>query len=71
MRFHGLMLLRDEIDIIAQNLSHLLSWIDSLYILDMGSVDGTWDIVQDFARKDSRIVPFSASPSYMMTTSAR
>ena len=62
MRFHGLMLLRDEIDIIVQNLTHLLSWIDSLYILDMGSVDGTWEIVQDFARKDARIVPFFSEP---------
>ena len=52
------MLLRDEIDVIAQNLDHLLTWIDSLYILDMGSVDGTWEIVQEYARRDSRIVPF-------------
>jgi hypothetical protein len=62
MRFHGLMLLRDEIDIIAQNLDHLLTWIDTLFILDMGSVDGTWDIVQDYARRDKRIVPFFSKP---------
>jgi hypothetical protein len=62
MRFHGLMLLRDENDIIAQNLQHVLSWIDALYILDMGSVDGTWDVVQDYARKDSRVVPFFSRP---------
>jgi hypothetical protein len=62
MRFHGLMLLRDESDIIQQNLDHLLTWVDSLFILDMGSVDGTWDIVQDYARRDSRIVPFFSKP---------
>jgi Glycosyl transferase family 2 len=62
MRFHGLMLLRDENDIIVQNLNHLLSWIDSLYILDMGSVDGTWDVVMDYARRDKRIVPFFSRP---------
>ena len=62
MRFHGLMLLRDEIDIIVQNLEHLLSWIDGLYILDMGSVDGTWEIVQEFARRDPRVVPFFSRP---------
>jgi hypothetical protein len=62
MRFHGLMLLRDEIDIIKQNLDHLLSWIDSLYILDMGSVDGTWDVVQDYAKRDPRVVPFFSRP---------
>jgi hypothetical protein len=62
MRFHGLMLLRDERDIIVENLTHLLSWIDALYILDLGSTDGTWDVVQDFAAKDKRIIPFKRSP---------
>jgi len=62
MRFHGLMLLRDEQDIIVQNLTHLLSWIDTLYILDLGSTDGTWDVVQDFAARDKRLVPFKRSP---------
>jgi hypothetical protein len=56
------MLLRDEQDIIVQNLTHLLTWIDNLYILDLGSTDGTWDIVQDFAARDKRIVPFKRSP---------
>src|SRR5271170_3388489 len=62
MRFHGLMLLRDEGDIIEQSLNHLLSWIDGLYILDMGSVDGTWEIVQEYARRDKRVVPFFSKP---------
>src|SRR5438045_944129 len=62
MRFHGLMLLRDEQDIITQNLTHLLSWIDNLFILDLGSTDGTWEIVQEFAEKDKRIVPFKRAP---------
>ncbi len=62
MRFQGLMLLRDEEDIIAQNLTHLLSWIDALYILDLGSTDRTWEIVQDFAGRDERIVPFMHAP---------
>src|SRR5688572_18398012 len=62
MRFQGLMLLRDEADIIAQNLDHLLTWIDTLYVLDLGSTDGTWDIVQDYARRDPRIVPYLHRP---------
>lgn len=62
MRFHGLMLLRDEEDILAQCLEHLLSWIDALYIIDLGSTDASWDIVHDFARRDPRIVPYKRQP---------
>lgn len=62
MAFHGMMLLRDEQDVIAQCLEHLLTWIDGLYILDLGSTDRTWEIVQDFAKRDKRIVPHKTSP---------
>ena len=63
MRFHGLMLLRDEGDIIAETLTHLLTWIDVLHIYDLGSTDETWDIVQDFALRDARIQPFKHEPT--------
>ena len=62
MRFHGLMVIRDEDDIIAQSLAHLLSWIDAVYVLDMGSTDATWEIVNDIARTDRRVVPFKSCP---------
>jgi glycosyltransferase involved in cell wall biosynthesis len=62
MRFQGLMLLRDEEDIIAQNLDHLLTWVDNLYVLDLGSTDRTWEIVNDYARREPRIVPYLHKP---------
>ncbi len=31
MRFHGLLIARDEGDIIAQTLTHLLTWCDCLH----------------------------------------
>jgi hypothetical protein len=62
MRFHGLMLLRDEADILAESLARMLEWIDNLYILDLGSTDGSWEIVQDFAARDKRIVPCKSAP---------
>ena len=55
------MMLRDEGDIIQQNLAHLLSWADAIYILDLGSDDNTWDYVQELARTDKRVVPFKQS----------
>lgn len=62
MRFIGLMMVRDEDDIIAQTLSHLLSWIDALYVIDLGSTDQTWEIIQDAATKDKRVVPYMSKP---------
>ena len=62
MRFHGLMVLRDEDDIVVENLNHLLSWADTVFILDTGSTDKSWQIVQEMANKDSRIVPFKQTP---------
>jgi len=55
MRFHGILLVQDEADILAQTLDHLLSWIDSLHIFDTGSTDGSWDIIQAAATRDPRI----------------
>src|SRR5690606_9611174 len=51
-----ILLLRDEADIIAQTLKHLLSWCDTLIAFDTGSFDESWDIVQDFAARDRRII---------------
>jgi glycosyltransferase involved in cell wall biosynthesis len=53
--FHGLLPVRDEGDIIAQTLAHLLAWCDTLHILDTGGTDETWEIVQDAASRDPRI----------------
>lgn len=62
MKFHGLMLVRDEEDILAQTLTHLLTWIDELYVLDLGSTDSTWQILRAFADRDRRITLHSTSP---------
>src|SRR5262245_26483800 len=62
MRFHGLMLVRDEEDILPQCLDSLLTWIDAVYIMDLGSTDATWQIVREYAAKDSRVVPFLSEP---------
>jgi len=56
-RFHALLPVRDEADIVGQSLRHLLTWADAVYVFDTGSVDETWEIVQDFAGKDRRVIP--------------
>lgn len=52
---HALLLVRDEADIIAQSLDHLLSWAAGVYILDTGSTDGTWEIISQRAVREPRI----------------
>ena len=56
------MVIRDEDDIIAQSLPLLLEWIDHVYVLDMGSTDATWEIVNEIAHSDKRVVPFKSCP---------
>src|SRR5262245_52286802 len=58
--FFGIMVVRDEGDLIAQTLDHLLTRLDAIYIYDTGSTDGTWDIVRGFgarAGRDSGVIP--------------
>jgi glycosyltransferase involved in cell wall biosynthesis len=71
MRFHTLLPVRDEADIIGQCLQCLLTWADSIYIFDTGSVDDAWEIVQDFASKDKRIIPIKKEPVYFSETKLR
>ncbi|MFP3959901.1 MAG: glycosyltransferase family 2 protein [Spirochaetaceae bacterium] len=49
MKIFGLMLVKDEADIIAEVLNHGRQWADRIIVQDNGSTDGTWEIVQDMA----------------------
>jgi len=62
MRFHALLVVRDECDIVGQSTVAALQWADAIYVYDTGSTDGTWDILQELARQDSRIVLFRHEP---------
>lgn len=63
MRFHAILLIRDEEDIIEQCLRHTLTWCDAIYVYDTGSTDQTWDIVREFSGQDERIIPFQKQPT--------
>ena len=71
MRFHCLLPVRDEADIIGQCLGSLLAWADAIYIFDTGSVDLTWEIVQDFASKDNRVRPLKKDLVFFSETRLR
>ena len=71
MKFHALLPVRDEADIISQCLEQALTWADAICVFDTGSVDNTWEIVQDFASRDKRIVPIRKEPVYFSETRLR
>src|SRR5689334_22511573 len=64
MKFHALLVVRDEADIISQSLRHLAEWADAIYVFDSGSCDETWDLVNEFAATNSRVVPIGRAPVF-------
>ena len=46
-------------------------WADAIYVFDTGSVDETWEIVQDFAARDKRVVPIRKEPVFFSETRLR
>jgi glycosyltransferase involved in cell wall biosynthesis len=55
MKIFSICCVRDENDIVRETLEAALSWSDRIFVFDNGSVDGTWETIQDIARKDSKI----------------
>lgn len=49
MKVFGLMLVKNEADIIESVLRHGRTWADRIIVQDNGSTDGTWEIVQKMA----------------------
>ena len=69
--FFALLPVRDEADIIGQCLDHALKWADQVYVFDTGSVDNTWEIVQDFALREGRVVPMRKEPVFFSDARVR
>lgn len=63
MAIHAICLIKNEADIIAQTLATASKWADSIYVLDNGSEDTTWDIVNAAAATNPVIVPYRQDPS--------
>ena len=56
MRVYGLLVIRNEVDIIRTNiLYHLSLGLDQLLIIDNGSSDGTDGVLRELSKKDPRV----------------
>jgi glycosyltransferase involved in cell wall biosynthesis len=57
-RINAICLVKNEDDVIAQSLRFATQYCDRIYVIDNGSTDDTWTIVNDAARQNPAIVPF-------------
>ncbi len=57
-RIYGICLVKDEDDIVGETLTYATRYCDRIFVLDNGSTDDTWTIVQDLARRNDAIQPF-------------
>ena len=56
MKIFGIMLVKNEVDIVGYVLKKAQEWCDKIFILDNGSTDGTWELIQSM--KNDCITPW-------------
>ncbi len=56
MRVFSVAVTRNEADVIEANLLDAMRWSEAIFVMDNGSTDGTWEIVQELALHHDRIV---------------
>jgi hypothetical protein len=56
VRIFGLCVVKNEVDVVKESLAAAIRWCDRIFVLDNGSDDGTWDVVQELSRASPRIV---------------
>jgi glycosyltransferase involved in cell wall biosynthesis len=49
-------IVNNEIDYIKNILEYHLPWIDGMYILDTGSIDGTWEVLEEYTKNNSKLI---------------
>lgn len=57
-KIYSLLLVKNEADIIRSSLLAAIEWSDKVIVIDNGSEDGTWEIVQDLSLEHPQIVAF-------------
>jgi glycosyltransferase involved in cell wall biosynthesis len=58
MRIYAISLIKNEADIIRQNLEAAAKWATKIFVYDNGSSDGTWEIVKSM--ESPVIIPFKS-----------
>jgi glycosyltransferase involved in cell wall biosynthesis len=55
MRINCISIVRDEVDILGHTLNAALAWAHAIYVCDNDSTDGTWELLQEYARRYPQI----------------
>lgn len=58
MKIYSILLAKNEADIIRSSLLDACRWSDKIIVMDNGSTDGTWEIVQELSQTEPKIIPF-------------
>ncbi|MBO4751338.1 MAG: glycosyltransferase family 2 protein [Bacteroidales bacterium] len=58
MKVYSLLVVKDEADVVALSVADACRWSDKVVVIDNGSSDGTWELINRMASTEPRIVPF-------------
>ena len=61
-KIYSLLVVKDEADIITPSLIEAAKWSDKVIVLDNGSEDGTWEIINQLSLLHPNIIPFAQEP---------
>lgn len=57
-KIYSLLVVKNEVDIIAASLTDACRWSDKIIVVDNGSTDGTWETIIELAKTHSQVIPW-------------
>lgn len=58
MKIYSLLVVKDEADIVGLSIVDACRWSDKVIVIDNGSTDGTWELINSIASGNPKVVPF-------------